>query len=501
MILPERFPQTPVANLLQAAAYGKVGVDQRLLRAMLDRPDETLNVLDQLALRLDPDRLIDLDDLYLDLYRAFNSPSAIPFYVHRLRESIEDIPDELVEAFAALGPDALDAVIACYEEMDPDDAADVVFLLAAMGVRDARVRAILRRTLKDDPFEGALAIGLLADPELRPDLEAALEALPAGAVDERRNLESALESIDQGVERTLPVFDIFELYPETAPPVFEVLENEELIKYLNCPSSEYRAAAAREIADLTEGSPVVRDALLERGFADESQEVRGEALRALGAWRDDPAVKPRLREAALDQQAPLEVRAGALIALAPAHRDSQLQPVLEAFYENEATRAAALEAMWNSLDPHYRRYFAANLRHEDPEIQLQAIQGVGAVPLPDLALELVPLFDSVNREHALISYAFAVKAPVAPKSVSKLFDRIEEKAGGMSEEESQAVAEALDARLVREGYRPFFFPEEHDGEEHQHDAPAPQPVQTVKVGRNDPCPCGSGKKYKKCCGA
>jgi SEC-C motif domain protein len=25
--------------------------------------------------------------------------------------------------------------------------------------------------------------------------------------------------------------------------------------------------------------------------------------------------------------------------------------------------------------------------------------------------------------------------------------------------------------------------------------------ETPKVGRNDPCPCGSGKKYKKCCGA
>ncbi len=23
---------------------------------------------------------------------------------------------------------------------------------------------------------------------------------------------------------------------------------------------------------------------------------------------------------------------------------------------------------------------------------------------------------------------------------------------------------------------------------------------TGKVNRNDPCPCGSGKKYKKCCG-
>jgi len=31
--------------------------------------------------------------------------------------------------------------------------------------------------------------------------------------------------------------------------------------------------------------------------------------------------------------------------------------------------------------------------------------------------------------------------------------------------------------------------------------PASQPVrrQQPRVGRNDPCPCGSGKKYKKCC--
>lgn len=36
------------------------------------------------------------------------------------------------------------------------------------------------------------------------------------------------------------------------------------------------------------------------------------------------------------------------------------------------------------------------------------------------------------------------------------------------------------------------------------DGQPPQPVQTVrqgpKIGRNDPCACGSGKKYKKCCG-
>jgi hypothetical protein len=39
--------------------------------------------------------------------------------------------------------------------------------------------------------------------------------------------------------------------------------------------------------------------------------------------------------------------------------------------------------------------------------------------------------------------------------------------------------------------------------------PRPSPVATPKTpvpsqpkaGRNDPCPCGSGKKFKKCCGA
>jgi SEC-C motif-containing protein len=27
------------------------------------------------------------------------------------------------------------------------------------------------------------------------------------------------------------------------------------------------------------------------------------------------------------------------------------------------------------------------------------------------------------------------------------------------------------------------------------------PATSQKIGRNEPCPCGSGKKYKKCCGA
>ena len=49
------------------------------------------------------------------------------------------------------------------------------------------------------------------------------------------------------------------------------------------------------------------------------------------------------------------------------------------------------------------------------------------------------------------------------------------------------------SRFGRAGGRWYYI----DGEvpkpqTQRHDAP--------KIGRNDPCPCGSGKKYKKCCG-
>ncbi len=35
---------------------------------------------------------------------------------------------------------------------------------------------------------------------------------------------------------------------------------------------------------------------------------------------------------------------------------------------------------------------------------------------------------------------------------------------------------------------------------HQHHKLAPIVREIPKVGRNDDCPCGSEKKYKKCCG-
>ena len=41
---------------------------------------------------------------------------------------------------------------------------------------------------------------------------------------------------------------------------------------------------------------------------------------------------------------------------------------------------------------------------------------------------------------------------------------------------------------------------DHDHHHHHH-AQAPVRNPTREVGRNDPCPCGSGQKFKKCHGA
>ncbi len=51
------------------------------------------------------------------------------------------------------------------------------------------------------------------------------------------------------------------------------------------------------------------------------------------------------------------------------------------------------------------------------------------------------------------------------------------------------LAEQFPARLARRGGRDVV----------PDSAPITRPGS--KLGRNDPCPCGSGKKWKKCCGA
>ena len=47
-----------------------------------------------------------------------------------------------------------------------------------------------------------------------------------------------------------------------------------------------------------------------------------------------------------------------------------------------------------------------------------------------------------------------------------------------------------------------FSPEELTPRPQHSNSEKPEPYRNEgpKIGRNDPCPCGSGKKYKNCCG-
>ncbi len=71
----------------------------------------------------------------------------------------------------------------------------------------------------------------------------------------------------------------------------------------------------------------------------------------------------------------------------------------------------------------------------------------------------------------------------------------------MSPEEEEARAEAERAAIAEE----FRHHDENRSLSYsaagQVEAEKPKPAKAApRVGRNDPCPCGSGKKYKKCCG-
>lgn len=56
------------------------------------------------------------------------------------------------------------------------------------------------------------------------------------------------------------------------------------------------------------------------------------------------------------------------------------------------------------------------------------------------------------------------------------------------------------SRFVREDGLWYYIDGEYALQEEAQDERLSQPIKSLKVGRNDPCICGSGKKFKKCCG-
>jgi len=79
--------------------------------------------------------------------------------------------------------------------------------------------------------------------------------------------------------------------------------------------------------------------------------------------------------------------------------------------------------------------------------------------------------------------------------------------GGLEEDKSASiefVARYRDSNGRRHEHAEIALFEKHNNEWFFKDAEVPKVAQfkreTPKQGRNDPCACGSGKKFKKCCG-
>ena len=160
--------------------------------------------------------------------------------------------------------------------------------------------------------------------------------------------------------------------------------------------------------------------------------------------------------------------------------------------------ADALRAMWRSLDRGFADYLRRHIDDDDLEVQRQAICGAGYLGLYTEASRIQKYFDNDDlRIESLFAYALAVPAEISRGRIRALFRRIDATAGPLSLEEKGLIESALDQRLAMHGLHPVFSETEWGAEDEKD-----EPIKAAaKVGRNDPCPCGSGKKYKKCCGA
>lgn len=495
-LLPDQFATTSVYGLLTAASEGRVGVDHRFLHAILDRGESAIPDLLRFGMEDRNNDLVIMDDVIVDIFRALKTPEAIPFYVNQLRRYPEEMDDVLIDALAPWQEQSVEPLLQLYEELGEEQGGDVAFLLAATRVRDERILKILLERLEYDASDGALALGLYGDEKARDPLKKLLSELGPQDGQLKREIHDALDHLGESAEHELAEYDIWSEYPEVEGPDFMVFSEEERIEYLKSPSAQERADAARSLGqkDLSEAS---RAALLKLGKDDPDADVRAACWEAFGGEEKDKDLKALLLSRLRDNAVPELERCAALVALADEIKeDQEIRSFAEEFYVSESTRASALKAMWRSFDRRFIEYFPLHLDDEDVEVKRQAILGIGYLGIYDAAERLTKLFDDEElRMTALHGYALAIRAEISRGRIRSVYRRIEEAAGGLSEDETQLVEFALDERLMLHGHKPVFFAGEAEEEEGETVS-----VAAGKTGRNDPCPCGSGKKYKRCCG-
>ncbi len=498
----EEYPSASTYDLLRAAALGQVAFDHRLLRAIIDRGEAALPDMLRFFREEREDDRIRTDDGLLAIVRHLRTPAALPILVECARKYPRDFPHELTQAFIELGSASIEPLIGLYRESEA--GSEAAFTLAALGVRDQRIFDVLLDELRADPFGGAMCLRMYGDPAAKPALEQAL----AKAEDDfdRGEISDAIEELESGPSQpreVLEPFNIWELFPEREEPAFAAMEDTELLEFLGSPAAEYRAHAARMLGQ-GELPPEVVRRLVELAQTDPVVRVRADAWEALENAADVPGVGDAMRSRLANTTTPPEERAAIAVALAAEFgRDEPLHGAILELYAIPEARARAIRAMWHSLDRRFAELIPMRLDDADSEVRNQAVLAVGWLGIVSQIGRIERLFgDEDLRDSALYAYALAAPGNTSPAGVRKLLRKIEVLAGGLSTDEGMLVRKALDDRLQLRGQEPVFGSSDIWEQPEEEEEPEPRfPAQSAgKVGRNDPCPCGSGKKYKKCCG-
>ena len=484
--------------MLEAAAHGYIAVDHRFLHAILDHPERAIPDLVRFAAADRDDDPLELEPYLIDFFRYLKTPLAVPFFINVVRQIPSNIDDDLVEAIAQLGEAAVDPLLALLAELGETGTGDLLFLLSALRVRDPRILEVLTERLSGDALEAALCLDMYGDPAAIPALEATLAQIPPEDARSRHNIQSVIDSLASDIARPTESpepFDIWELYPENDLPALDKLSDEERLAILEKGSAELRVGVAESYSG-SEPPLAVRARLLELAKRDPDVGVRGACWEALGEISEEPEVRRAMLDVLQDSSTSIEEKSGAVVALAHQADNPAVAKAMEVLYEDPSGRAKALKAMARSLDRRFASYPPKHLDDPDLEIKRQAIWGVGYLGLASDAPRLEPFLDDNEfRSDALFAYALSIPGETSRSRAHALLNKIEDVAGGFRADEEMLVQIALDQRLMLHGIKPVFFPDESEEEKE------PEPIASSKVGRNDPCPCGSGKKYKKCCGA
>jgi hypothetical protein len=455
---PNKLTDSAPADILTAAARGQLGLDHRFLHALLDRKSEAIPAVVEFAKQDHGEDLVDLDGDLINLFRYWKTEEGLPFLIGFIRQVPEDLPDEIIETLAEIGQPALEPLLSLYGELEEDESGEVAFILASLRIRDPRILTILTDRLDYDLSDSIFLLSLYGDREARPAIEKAAAALSEKDKVLLAEVENALRAIDE--DASIPdedePFDIWALYPEEADLPIELLDEDERTELLGYPIASVRAAAAGSFFN-RELSPEVRKTLLALARNDESVEVRTRAWEALTDATEDTEVIEAMLDALRNPDLSVRERGGLMVGLAPEADRNEVRKAIADLYQAPEGRAKALEAMWRSVHPSFRDYFAKHLNDSDPEIRRGAVWGVGYYGLKGELEHIRKLFEDEDlRSDALFAYSLAVPGDVSRGRMKGLFSRIEKDAHGLSEFEEELVKAALDERLLLSGKEPYF---------------------------------------------